>query len=97
MIVSKAKFDEVNGFDENLKSLSDVELNLKLIDLGYLNIYNPYVYATTFESEEEAKEEIDSESKEIVERRNIKYDRYFSININQEKNNYEIRTDKVEY
>ena len=39
MMVKKSKFEEVDGFDENLKvALNDVDLNLKLLKKGYYNI-----------------------------------------------------------
>lgn len=39
LLISKKKFNEVNGFDENLKvSANDVDLNLKILDKGYYNV-----------------------------------------------------------
>ena len=97
MIVSKDKFDKIGGFDASLEILSDVELNLKLLDEGYLNIYTPYVYGIDHrQSIENKKLELEEkEIKEIITKRNIVLDKYYNINFNQEKNNYEIRKDKV--
>lgn len=43
--VSKKKFYQVNGFDQKLAQLGDVDFCLKLIEKGYKNIYTPYVSA----------------------------------------------------
>ena len=95
MIVSKEKFDKVDGFNKEYKYLSDVDLNLKLLDAGYLNVYNPYVKVTNFDVILNDDEAVNEEGKNIVSARNIVSDKYFNINFNQEKNNYEIRKDKV--
>ena len=95
MAIEKEKFESVSGFDENLEVLSDVEFNLKLIDKGYLNVYNPYVKVISYKDNEVDVEKLKAEANEIITRRNIIVDKYFNINFNQEKNNYEIRKDKV--
>ena len=39
LMIDKDKFNEVNGFDENLKvALNDVDLNLKILKKGYFNV-----------------------------------------------------------
>ena len=39
LMIDKKKFNEVKGFDENLKvALNDVDLNLKILDKGYYNV-----------------------------------------------------------
>ena len=39
LMISKKKFNEINGFDEKLKvALNDVDLNLKALDKGYYNV-----------------------------------------------------------
>ena len=50
-MVSKDKFNEVGGFDEELRvTYNDVDLCLKLLDKGYVNVYNPFVELFHFES-----------------------------------------------
>ena len=43
MMVSYEVFEEVHGFDENMKfAFHDIEFCLKLREKGYLNVYTPY-------------------------------------------------------
>ena len=94
MAIEKEKFNDVSGFDENLEVLSDVELNLKLLDKGFVNVYNPYVVGIITETiQDDEKYEI--ESKEIITRRNVVNDAYYNINFIQDNNMHEIRKDKV--
>lgn len=61
MMMNKAKFHEVDGFDEELKvAYNDVDLCLKLRKEGYLNVINPYAVAYHYESITRGK---DSEKK----------------------------------
>ena len=51
MMVSKKKFLNVKGFDENLKvAFNDVDFCLKLLDKKYYNIFLPQVVVYHFES-----------------------------------------------
>jgi glycosyltransferase involved in cell wall biosynthesis len=51
LMVSKSKFFEIGGFDENLAvEYNDVDFCLKLIEAGYYNIYNPEVVLYHYES-----------------------------------------------
>lgn len=50
-MVSRRKFDEVGGFDPALRvTYNDVDLNLKLREAGYTNLYTPYAMLYHFES-----------------------------------------------
>lgn len=50
-MVSRAKFDDVGGFDEKLRvTYNDVDLNLRLLDAGYFNVYTPYTEMYHYES-----------------------------------------------
>lgn len=43
LMIEKAKFKKINGFDEKLKiAFNDVDLCLRLIEKGYYNLYTPY-------------------------------------------------------
>lgn len=50
-MVSRKKFDEVGGFDEALRvTYNDVDLCLRLLSAGYVNVYNPFVHLYHYES-----------------------------------------------
>lgn len=50
-MVSKKKYNEVNGLDEKLKvAYNDVDFNLKLYNMGYYNIFLPNVILMHYES-----------------------------------------------
>ncbi|MBR5432620.1 MAG: glycosyltransferase family 2 protein, partial [Bacteroidales bacterium] len=51
LMVSRAKWDEVGGFDESFQvSLNDVDFCLKLRDKGYLNVFTPFAELFHYES-----------------------------------------------
>ena len=51
LMVSKAKYDEVGGFDETFQvSLNDVDFCLKLREKGYLNVFTPFAELFHYES-----------------------------------------------
>ncbi|MBQ3798244.1 MAG: glycosyltransferase [Butyrivibrio sp.] len=51
MMVSRAKYDEVGGYDETFQvSLNDVDFCLKLREKGYLNVFTPFAELFHYES-----------------------------------------------
>ncbi|MBQ7657855.1 MAG: glycosyltransferase, partial [Butyrivibrio sp.] len=51
MMVSRAKYDEVGGYDETFEvSLNDVDFCLKLREKGYLNVFTPFAELYHYES-----------------------------------------------
>ncbi len=51
LMVSRAKYDEVGGFDETFEvSLNDVDFCLKLREKGYLNVFTPFAELYHYES-----------------------------------------------
>ena len=51
LLVSKEKYDEVGGLDENFRvALNDVDFCVKLREKGYLNIFTPYSELYHYES-----------------------------------------------
>lgn len=81
--VSKENFEKVNGFDENFPiAYNDVDFCLKLLDLGKLIVYNPYIEAFHFESKSRGYE--DNEEKKCrlqkdTEKLNSKWEKYFNV------------------
>jgi len=50
-MVDRKKFDKVGGFDTTLRvTYNDVDLCLKMLDAGYLNVYTPYAELVHYES-----------------------------------------------
>ena len=51
MMIKKSKFDEVGMFNEKLKvAFNDIDLNLKLLEKGYYNVFLPQVEVYHYES-----------------------------------------------
>ena len=107
MCIRKEIFNKVGKFDIKYKQVSDVDLSLKLLDLNMNNVYMPYDYAISYDDAiafDEDGIEIGNpdlgdrikEELEIVEKRGIKYDKYYTKNFNQGSNKYAIRVDKIE-
>ncbi|WP_026498265.1 glycosyltransferase family 2 protein [Butyrivibrio sp. WCD2001] len=94
LMVSRAKYDEVGGFDEGFRvSLNDVDFCLKLREKGYLNIFTPFAEMYHFESasrgldlEGENAKRYDAESehfrakwKEVLDKGDPYYNPNFSL------------------
>ena len=102
-------YEEVGYMDEDnfAVAFNDVDFCLKIREKGYLNIYNPYVMLTHYESksrgyEEESPEKVARFKKECENFRTKwrklldKPDPYLNINFNRQTALFEIRKDKVE-
>ena len=51
LAIQKSKYDEINGLEENLTvAYNDVDLNLKLLEKGYYNVFLPQVELLHHES-----------------------------------------------
>ena len=58
LLVKKALFDEVKGFDESFTvAFNDVDLCMKFRELGYLNIFTPFAEMYHYESKTRGMEE----------------------------------------
>lgn len=89
LLINKQKFNEVNGFDENLKvALNDVDLCMKVLEKGYYNVCLSNIemfhyesksrgYEVTKEKQERYKKEEDYMKKKW---NNVLDDKYFSKN-----------------
>jgi len=50
-MVSRKKFEKVGGFDPELRvTYNDVDLCIKMLDAGYLNVYTPFAELVHYES-----------------------------------------------
>lgn len=51
LMVSKKKYDEVNGLEEDLKvAYNDIDFNIKLLEKGYYNVFLPQIELFHYES-----------------------------------------------
>lgn len=67
LMVSRKKFLEVQGLDERFSfDFNDMDFCLKLIKLGYFNIFTPYVEAYHYESKSRGNENIKVKSKRFL-------------------------------
>ena len=102
LLVSKAKYEEVGGLDENFRvALNDVDFCLKLREKGYLNIFTPYSELYHYESisrgsdleganlarlDKEA-EDFKTKWKEVLD----KGDPYYNPNFSLDNNDYSLK------
>ncbi len=104
LMVSRAKFDEVGGFDESFQvSLNDVDFCLKLRDKGYLNVFTPFAELFHYESlsrgldlegKNAKRYEIESEHfrtkwKEVLD----KGDPYYNPNFSLDRSDYSLNVE----
>lgn len=99
LMVSKKKFLEIGGFDASFKiAYNDVDLCLKLLEQGYLNLYTPHVIVYHYESTSIGKPGdkhrdvrlFNKEQKRFRDKWN-KYlvdDPYYNPNFNKSKSNF---------
>ena len=68
LMVSKDKFDEVNGLDEDNLAVAynDIDLCLKLLSKGYRNIFTPHSKATHHESISRGYEDTDEKLQRLL-------------------------------
>lgn len=95
IMLRKNLFNKVGGFDEKFSvTYNDVDLGLRILKIGYLNIYNPVVELTHYESislgrpgkKQRDNKEIDK-SKQLLKTRwskYIKHDPYYNDNMSKD-------------
>lgn len=106
MMVKKSNFEEVGGFDENLKvAYNDIDLCLKLREKNLLVMYEPYVEAYHYESKTrgyddspEKKERLEKEA-EILKSKHKDFfnrpDMYFNVNFRCDTPDMRVKPDIV--
>ena len=107
-LMIKAKtFDIVGGFDEKLKiAFNDIDLCLRVRELGYLIVYNPYSSFYHYESKSRGLEDTPEKVKRFnnefaffVKRwsdRLNRIDEYYNPNLTLRQNNFALRNLKYE-
>lgn len=105
VIVSRAKFEEVEGFDEKLTvAYNDVDLCFKLYEAGYYNVVRNDVAMYHYESASRGSDDIDEEKRQRLqserERLYSKHpeldgrDPFYNKNLTQDKVNCTLNTHK---
>lgn len=104
--ISKKVFEEIKGFDESFPiAYNDVDLCLKILEIGKLNVYNPFIEAYHLESKtrgyedtEEKQNRLKKEEKKIKEKWEKYFtvtDKYYSPNLRTDVPNMRIKTERV--
>ncbi len=108
LMVSRAKFDEIGGFDESLPvAYNDVELCFKLIEHGYYNVLRTDVALIHHESvsrgldkeSDEKKKRLDNDLKRLYEMhpQMRSYDPCYNINLTQTEGDFSYNTELLGY
>ena len=90
LCVSKKKFDEVGGLEEDLKvAYNDMDFNLKLLEKGYYNVFLPMIELYHYESKSRGLDTTSDKYKRFMEEsdymwkkwgRMLKNDRFYNKN-----------------
>ena len=77
IIISKKKYDEVNGLDEKLKvAYNDVDFNIKLLCRGYFNVFLPQVELFHYESKSRGLDTVGEKKKRFENEEKYMYDKW---------------------
>lgn len=80
LIVSKSKYLEVGGLDENLRvAYNDVDFNIKLLNKGYYNVCTPQVMLYHFESKSRGYDTTPEKLKRFQEEHKFMYDHWLNL------------------
>ena len=97
MMVERSKFLKIKGFDENLKiAYNDVDLCLRLLNLGYRSVYTPYVKLYHYESKTRKKTVGENDHDTGIFLKKWKHyikkgDPFYNINLTHSKEDYSFR------
>lgn len=100
--ISRKVFEEIKGFDETFPvAYNDVDLCLKILDIGKLITYNPYIEAYHFESKSRGYEDTKEKQERLKNEENKlkskwpkyfeKTDKYYNPNLSTDVPNMRIR------
>ena len=77
LMVSKKKFDEVNGLEEDLKvAYNDMDFNIKLLKKGYYNICVPQIEVHHYESKSRGLDTTSEKYKRFLLEEKYMYDKW---------------------
>lgn len=77
LMVSRKKFNEVNGLEEELKvAYNDIDFNIKLLQKGYYNVFLPQVELIHFESKSRGLDTTSEKYKRFLLESKYMYDKW---------------------
>ena len=80
IMISKKKFEEVNGLEENLKvAYNDIDFNIKLLKKGYYNVFLPQVELIHYESKSRGLDTTSEKYKRFLEESKYMYEKWPEI------------------
>lgn len=99
LIVSKNKFEEVNGFDEDLRiAYNDVDFCFKLYEHGYYNVLRNDAILYHHESASRGLDDIDPEKqKRLMQERITLYNKHPNLKGKDPFYNINLATDRADY
>ena len=96
MVIKKELYQKVNGLDENLAvAFNDIDFCLKILELGYYNVYSPYALLYHHESKSRGFEDTVEKQSRFREEVNyfnkkwkniIEYDPFYNPNLTLDAN-----------
>ena len=94
MMVSKKKFIECERFSEEYtQSLSDIDLCLKLLDMGYVNVFTPFVESQYYGKDTQAVQANRKDKqlfREIWKAEFERGDRYYNVNLSLDSDDFSL-------
>ena len=107
LLVSRAKYEEVNGFDEDLAvTYNDVDFCFKLVEKGYYNICRNDAVLIHYESisrgndflDENKMRRLNKERDHLYKKHPMfdSYDPFYNLNLAQDKSDYSYNYTKVD-
>jgi GT2 family glycosyltransferase len=80
LMVSKKKFNEVNGLEEKLKvAFNDVDFNIKLLEKGYYNVFLPQVSLYHYESKSRGLDKTSEKYKRFASECEFMYNKWGNL------------------
>ncbi len=92
LMVNRKRFLKMGGFDEEMFPINynDVDLSLRLLSEGYVNVYTPYAEVVHYESITRSKTPSTAEEMDFKKKwgNYIEHDPYYNANFSKTKLNY---------
>ncbi len=100
MMIRRAVFDQVGGFDEELAiAFNDVDFCLRVRDAGYRNVYLPHVVLYHHESKSRGHEDTPEKQSRFLREQLVMHERwatavvpdpYYNVNLTRQTENFGI-------